>query len=159
MVRSPGGDARSAEWLARSERHMELVGATQDARSIRVRLDVQLALAGDAEAERRLRETAASGQAEEIGRRAGAARAGPRSPGSASGTTRRSPTPTTVIRGLAGLAGPPPQPRVMLRVAAAVMHLRVAEVRPAAGRDADAQAAALLAARPGRGADPHGTCR
>ena len=34
----------------RSVRHMELVGATQDARSIRVLLDVQLALTGDAEA-------------------------------------------------------------------------------------------------------------
>lgn len=46
------------EWLRRSERHLALVGAAQDARSTRVLLDTQLALAGDAEAERRLRETA-----------------------------------------------------------------------------------------------------
>ncbi|MEK8106073.1 hypothetical protein NKG94_14565 [Micromonospora sp. M12] len=89
----PGGDARSSEWLTRSVQHMELVGAAQDARSIRVRLDAQLALAGDAEAERRL------------GRRPRWARpnrwtprkrcsAWPASPGSASATTRCSPTPT-----------------------------------------------------------------
>ncbi|WP_328615299.1 hypothetical protein OHS18_47765 [Amycolatopsis sp. NBC_00355] len=53
------------EWLRRSERHLALVGAAQDARSTRVLLDTHLALAGDAEAERRLRETAASARSDE----------------------------------------------------------------------------------------------
>jgi hypothetical protein len=57
-IRSRG--AACDEWLRRSERHQELVGAAQDARSTRVLLDTQLALAGDAEAERRLLESAGS---------------------------------------------------------------------------------------------------
>ncbi|WP_326954548.1 BTAD domain-containing putative transcriptional regulator [Amycolatopsis sp. NBC_01286] len=55
-----GHTTGSDEWLRRSERHLALVGAAQDARSTRVLLDTQLALAGDAEAERQLRETAGS---------------------------------------------------------------------------------------------------
>ncbi|WP_074309057.1 BTAD domain-containing putative transcriptional regulator [Micromonospora cremea] len=139
----PRKDAGSAEWLARSIRHMELVGAAQDARSIRVRLDVQLALTGDPEAERRLGETATPGEAEEMD--AALARLGlahlawqreryDEALAHADGVTRS----------LAGWAGAPPQPRVMLRVAVAVLHLRMAQVRPVPGKDADATAAALL---------------
>ncbi|GAA2557663.1 BTAD domain-containing putative transcriptional regulator [Winogradskya consettensis] len=57
-----GAGPRTDEWLRRSERHMQLVGAAQDARAARVLLDTQLALAGDAEAEERLLE-AGSAQA------------------------------------------------------------------------------------------------
>ncbi|GAA2485339.1 ATP-binding protein [Winogradskya humida] len=55
-----GSDPRSDEWLRRSERHMRLVGAAEDARAARVLLDTQLALAGDGEAERRLLAVAGS---------------------------------------------------------------------------------------------------
>ncbi|WP_432825176.1 BTAD domain-containing putative transcriptional regulator [Dactylosporangium sp. CA-092794] len=54
------GGRHGDEWLRRSERHLKLVGAAEDARSTRVLLDAQLALAGDIEAERRLREIAGS---------------------------------------------------------------------------------------------------
>ncbi|WBB68390.1 BTAD domain-containing putative transcriptional regulator [Micromonospora sp. WMMD812] len=140
---APGGEARSAEWLARSIHHMDLVGATQDARSIRVRLDVQLALAGDPEAERRLGETATAGQAEEV--EIAQARLG-----LAHLAWQRERYDEVLVhadgvtRVLAGWVGPPPQPRVILRVAVAVLHLRVAEVRRSAGDDADAYAVALL---------------
>ncbi|WP_406069119.1 BTAD domain-containing putative transcriptional regulator [Micromonospora sp. NBC_01638] len=138
----PGGEARSAEWLKRSVQHMELVGAAQDARSIRVRLDVQLALTGDAEAERRLSETAAPGQAEQMD----AAQA---LLGLAHLAWQRERYDEAlahadeVPRILAGWAGPP-QPRVMLRAAVAILHLRVAQARQVSGNDADVQAAALL---------------
>ncbi|MET8306678.1 BTAD domain-containing putative transcriptional regulator [Micromonospora sp. NPDC005173] len=140
----PGGEARSAEWLTRSVWHMELVGATQDARSIRVRLDVQLALAGDPEAERRVGETATSGQAEQMDiaqARLGLAHLAwqraryDEALAHADGVTRT----------LAEWAGPPPQPRAMLRVAVAVLYLRVAEVRRSSADDAETQAATLLA--------------
>jgi predicted ATPase/DNA-binding SARP family transcriptional activator len=54
------GGRHGNEWLRRSEQHLKLVGAAEDARSTRVLLDAQLALAGDIEAERRLREIARS---------------------------------------------------------------------------------------------------
>ncbi|MFI6244089.1 BTAD domain-containing putative transcriptional regulator [Micromonospora sp. NPDC050795] len=139
----PGGDARSAEWLTRSVRHMELVGATQDARSIRVRLDVQLALTGDAEAERRLGETAALGQAEQID----AAQA---LLGLAHLAWQRErydealARADEVTRVLAGWVGPQPQPRVMLRATAAIIYLRVAQVGRVSGTHATIQAATLL---------------
>ncbi|MFE9192851.1 BTAD domain-containing putative transcriptional regulator [Micromonospora sp. NPDC007208] len=139
----PGGDARSAEWLTRSVQHMELVGAAQDARSIRVRLDAQLALTGDVEAERRLGETAALGQAEQLD----AAQA---LLGLARLAWQRERYDDViahadeVTRILAGWAGPLPQPRVMLRTTAAILYLRVAEARRASGNDVVAQAAAML---------------
>ncbi|MEV4658704.1 BTAD domain-containing putative transcriptional regulator [Micromonospora sp. NPDC049301] len=137
------GDARSAEWLARSVRHMDLIGAAQDARSIRVLLDVQLALTGDAEAERRLGETAAPGQAEEVDTaqaRLGLAHLAwqrERYDEALAHADR-------VVRTLAGWVGPPPQPRVVLRVAVSVLYLRVEQARPTSPEDADARAATLL---------------
>ncbi|MGC4761079.1 BTAD domain-containing putative transcriptional regulator [Micromonospora trifolii] len=140
----PGGNANSSEWLTRSVQHMELVGAAQDARSIRVRLDAQLALAGDAEAEQRLGETAALGQAEQID----AAQA---LLGLARLAWQRERYDEVlahadeVTRVLAGWSGPLPQPRVMLRTTAAILYLRVAEARRESGNDAAARAAAMLA--------------
>ncbi|MHA4951726.1 BTAD domain-containing putative transcriptional regulator [Micromonospora sp. SD19] len=139
----PGGDARSAEWLTRSVHHMELVGAAQDARSIRLRLDVQLALTGDAEAERRLGETATPGQADQMD----AAQAVLGLGHLAWQRGRYDEALTHVdemTRILAGWAGPQPQPRAMLRAAAAVLCLRVAEARPASGDDPAVQATAML---------------
>ncbi|MEV4825117.1 BTAD domain-containing putative transcriptional regulator [Micromonospora sp. NPDC049274] len=140
----PGREGRSAEWLARSVRHMEMVGAQQDARSIRVRLDVQLALAGDADAERRLGETATPGQAEQMDLAQALL-------GLAHLAWQRERYDEAlahadeVNRALAGWTGPPPQPRVMLRTSVAVLYLRVADARGVAGTEAAAQAAALLA--------------
>jgi hypothetical protein len=61
-----GPGPRTDEWLRRSERHLALAGAAEDARSTRVLLDTQLALAGDAEAELRLLEIAGIGHLGEI---------------------------------------------------------------------------------------------
>ncbi|MGI5242476.1 BTAD domain-containing putative transcriptional regulator [Dactylosporangium sp. CA-139066] len=49
------GAAGSAEWLRRGAAHMELLGAAEDAGTIRILLDVQLAQAGDDDAAGRLR--------------------------------------------------------------------------------------------------------
>ncbi|MET8121899.1 BTAD domain-containing putative transcriptional regulator [Micromonospora sp. NPDC005189] len=139
----PSEDNRSSEWMARSIRHMEMIGATQDARSIRVRLDVQLALVGDRDAERRLVETAAPGEAEAVD----AAVAGL---GLAHLAWQRERYDESlaygdrVIRILAGWTSPPLQPRVILRVGVAVLHLRVAQIRPTPGENADTHAVALL---------------
>lgn len=62
-----GSGELAIEWLARSVRHMELVGAKQDARSIGVLLYVRRALNGDPDAERRLHELVASGPAVDTG--------------------------------------------------------------------------------------------
>ncbi|MEU5910438.1 BTAD domain-containing putative transcriptional regulator [Micromonospora sp. NPDC047527] len=140
----PAGEARSAEWLARSVRHMELVGATQDARSIRVRLDMHLALGGDPEATRRLRETATSGQAEQgdiAQARLGLAHLAWQQARYDEALAHAD----EVNRTLAEWVGPPPQPRVMLRVGLAGLHLRIAEVRPESAGDVDSRAVALLA--------------
>ncbi|MET8085893.1 BTAD domain-containing putative transcriptional regulator [Micromonospora sp. NPDC005237] len=139
----PGREGRSAEWLARSVRHMEMIGAQQDARSIRVRLDVQLALTGDADAERRLGETATPGQAEQMDVAQALL-------GLAHLAWQRKrydealAHADAVNRTLAGWTGPPPQPRVMVRASVAVLYLRVADARGASGTAA-AQAATLLA--------------
>ncbi|MER7890114.1 BTAD domain-containing putative transcriptional regulator [Micromonospora sp. NPDC094482] len=139
----PRDDHRSTDWLARSIRHMELIGATQDARSVRVRLDMQLALAGDREAERRLVDTAAPGEAEELD--SAQARLGL---AHLAWQRERYDEALAHAEGvkliLSAWTGAPPQPRVILRVAVAVLHLRVAQVRPVPGEDADADAAALL---------------
>ncbi|MFY1682712.1 BTAD domain-containing putative transcriptional regulator [Micromonospora sp. WMMD730] len=135
----------STTWLARGVHHMELIGATQDVRAVQVMLDVQLALGGDPAAERRLVETAAPGQGEEI-------ETAQASLGLARLAWQRGRHPEAlghadaVIRALAGWTGPPPQPRVVLRVAVVVLHLRIAEVWPAARHDVGARAADLLAA-------------
>ncbi|MFC8300499.1 BTAD domain-containing putative transcriptional regulator [Micromonospora orduensis] len=137
----PRDDARSTDWLARSIRHMELVGAAQDARSIRVRLDVQLALTGDPDAERRLVDTATLGEAEEVD--AAQARLG-----LAHLAWQRKRFDEALVhaeevtRLLAAGANAQPQARVILQVAVAVLRLRLGQVRPDPAADADA--AALL---------------
>ncbi|MET8089240.1 BTAD domain-containing putative transcriptional regulator [Micromonospora sp. NPDC005220] len=139
----PGGSTRSAEWLARSVRHMEMIGATQDARSIRVRLDVQLALTGDAEAERRLVETAAPGEDEAVDAAVACL-------GLAHLAWQRQQYDETrgygarVLRILAGWTSPQPQPRAMLRVAVAVLDLRVTRALAVPDESVDGHAVALL---------------
>ncbi|WP_433724268.1 ATP-binding protein [Actinoplanes sp. CA-051413] len=141
---SSRGDARAAEWLSRSVRHMELVGATQDARSIRVLLDVQQALAGDPDAEHRLRVLATSGQADDndaaqayLGLAHLAGRRGRYDEALAYGDA--------VSRTVEASADRSPQTRVVCRVAVAVLRLRVAQAQPIPGADADAVAMLRLA--------------
>jgi len=137
------GDSRASKWLARSVRHMELVGAAQDARSIRVLLDVQLALAGDPDAEHRLREMAT--QAEEhdaaqaylgLSRLAWQRKRYDEALAYGDAVTRVADAATD--RG--------PQQRLRFRVAVAVLYLWVAEARSEAAdrAGADAHAVALL---------------
>jgi len=147
---SAGPDPRTDEWLCRSERHLALVGAAQDARSARVLLDTQLALAGDVEAERRLLEIAGSDQLDELD-------ACQTHLGLAQLAWRRERHDEAlahadeVLQAIAsvGAAGPT-QPRTVFRVAAAVIHLWVAEARPAAGTAAGADARAADALRRSR---------
>ncbi|WP_410622464.1 FAD-dependent oxidoreductase [Amycolatopsis sp. cmx-8-4] len=152
-----GHTTGSDEWLRRSERHLALVGAAQDARSTRVLLDTQLALAGDAEAERRLRETAGSADLDVHQARLGLAQPAWR---------RGRPDEATAHADALLRAGPP----AVFRIAVAVLHVwlgadaRAAEtlraVRPrspdrprpsAAGRLGDGRRGA--GRLPGRGRD------
>ncbi|WP_199515038.1 BTAD domain-containing putative transcriptional regulator [Nucisporomicrobium flavum] len=132
----------SVQWLRRGVEHMEMLGAAQDARSIRVVLDGQLAAAGDAEAERRLHETATSGHAE------------PEQVAQAYlslahlAWQRRDHDETlrcadAVMRTLGQFTQPVPQLRVLFEVTVAALYVTVAAERPVEG--ADARAAALLA--------------
>jgi predicted ATPase/DNA-binding SARP family transcriptional activator len=139
-VSSQGG-GRSIEWLARGVRHMELLGAVQDARSIRVLLDVQRALEGDPDAEHRLRVLATSGQAE--GADAAQAYLGlARLAWQRQRYDEALAYGAAVIRTVDASTEPMPQPRVIFRVAVAVLHLWMTEVRPAP--EAEATAIALL---------------
>lgn len=143
---TPDGDAVAGEWLRRSEHHLELVGAAQDARSIRVLLDVQLAMAGDAEAERRVREVAHSDQVEQmdvcqasLGLALLAIRRG-------DWDEARGFAEATVTAAGAFVSPGPAQPRIFFQVAVAVIHLRIAEARssPPANAAADARALEVL---------------
>ncbi|GEA79697.1 AfsR/SARP family transcriptional regulator [Cellulomonas uda] len=58
--------AQAVQWLERGVQHLELVGAAQDARSLRVLLDVQRALDGSTEALDALHETADAPRADGI---------------------------------------------------------------------------------------------
>ncbi|MEV6600179.1 BTAD domain-containing putative transcriptional regulator [Actinoplanes sp. NPDC051346] len=132
------GRDTAVEWLARSVRHMDLVGAVQDARSIRVLLDARMALEGDAEAEERLRKTAASEQADP----GDVAQA---NLGLAHVAWERDDfvevraCADAVIRACDRITTSVPQQRVVYRVAAAVLHLMIP-----AGPSPDAQAVHLL---------------
>jgi hypothetical protein len=145
-----GGDELAGEWLRRSEQHLDLVGAARDARSIRVLLDVQLAMAGDAEAEQRLREVAVSDEVDEmdtcqanLGLALIAYQRGlyDQTLAYADATIRAS--AAFALRG-------PPQPRIMFQVAIAVLHLRVAEARHTPGSTAAADARATEVLRQAR---------
>ena len=148
------GHRRRAAWLDRGVRHLETVGAMQDARSIRLLLDVQRAIAGQDDA---LRPRRADG-ALRAGRRHATSRrpasAWPRSRGATAGSTDaarhadsavgRSPRPGSVRVA---------QAHVVFLVAAATIHLRAAERRrrgPSRGGRRAGDAAAARAPRPTR---------
>jgi predicted ATPase len=137
-------DKRTGEWLRRGERHMELVGAVQDAASIRVLMDVQRAFAGDEDAVLRLREVSVAG-----GNEMDAVQA---QFGLAQFCWQRGEFDEALAYGEAvagivtGSAIPVPQVRIGFRVAVAILYLCVAESRPvdeSAGRG-EARAATLL---------------
>ncbi|GGQ68925.1 BTAD domain-containing putative transcriptional regulator [Couchioplanes azureus] len=129
------GRGTAVEWLARSVRHMELVGAAQDARSARVLLDARKALEGDAEAEVRLRVMAASPQAD----RGDVAQA---CLGLAHLAWERGDfadvlaCADAVVEACAEFGEPIAQHRGVFRVAAAVLHLMAAAEQPAGNAEA-----------------------
>jgi predicted ATPase/DNA-binding SARP family transcriptional activator len=142
---SARGGADAQEWLIRGLRHLELVGAMQDVRSIRVMLDVQRALEGDDEAMVRLREVAASSQVDDMD--AAQAMLGLAhvawQTGRADDALRDAEAASALV---ASMSIQLPQPRIAFRVAAAVVHLRVAGMQVERGPDAMAHAAELLTA-------------
>jgi hypothetical protein len=139
-----GPDPRTGEWLRRSERHLELVGAAQDARSTRVLLDTQLALVGDAEAERRLLEIVNAdrpGDVDVCQANLGLAELAWQRQRYDEALARAD----ALLQAVASVSAPDPtQPPTAFRVAAAVIHLWVAQARPAGGTDARAADALRL---------------
>ncbi|GAA3304933.1 transcriptional regulator [Dactylosporangium vinaceum] len=120
-----GHSSAAGEWLRRSERHLELVGAEQDARTTQVLLDIHLAQSGDREAERRLHAALA---AEDIDT-AGQARLG------LAELAWRRDRPEETLAHTEALIGAiaeaaPDRPVAVLRVAVAVLHLWAADVQP-----------------------------
>jgi predicted ATPase/DNA-binding SARP family transcriptional activator len=143
---SSRGRSEAGDWLRLGERHLALVGAVQDAGSIRVLLDVQLANAGDADAVLRLREVSTSQDV----RRGDVAQAHlalaqlawqQQRHGDA---LRHADVVLEIVNGLVEI--PAPQTRVALQIAVAVLYLRVAVAMPASGAQdhADGRAIALL---------------
>ncbi|WP_433088353.1 ATP-binding protein [Dactylosporangium sp. CA-052675] len=128
-----GPGARTDEWLRRSERHLDLIGAAQDARSARAVLDTHLALAGDTEAERRLLEIAGSEQADEVD-------IGQAHLGLAQLAWRRERPEEALAHAEALLrtAAGATEAGIEFRIAGAVLYLWVAEAHPAAGAGARA---------------------
>ncbi|MFI5935134.1 ATP-binding protein [Actinoplanes sp. NPDC051494] len=135
------GSQAAVEWLIRSVRHMELVGASQDAQSMRVLLDIQHALNGDAEAERRLRDLATLDRAETWDQAQAALGLGhlawQREQWDLALACADDVTSATDV-----FTATPPLPGVVFRVAAAILQLAVAGRQPAPG--AEAKAAGLL---------------
>ncbi|WP_123678324.1 BTAD domain-containing putative transcriptional regulator [Couchioplanes caeruleus] len=136
------GRDTAVEWLGRSVRHMELLGAAQDARSIRVLLDARRALEGDAEAEGRLRETAASAQADP-GDVAQACLGLAHLAWERGDFEEVVACADAVAQACTEFAVAMTQHRVVFRVAAAVLHVMAADERPAG--EAQVRGVTLLA--------------
>ncbi|MEU4219454.1 BTAD domain-containing putative transcriptional regulator [Actinoplanes sp. NPDC026623] len=144
-----GGGDRAIEWLERSVRHMELVGAKQDARSIGVLLHVRRALNGDPDAERRLRELAASVPDGEAGADFDGdvvqAYLGLAHLAWQRGRYEEALRYGDALDRIAPLAERLPRRRVAFRVEVAVLHLWVGEALPSARARASARAVESLA--------------
>uniref|UniRef100_UPI0028E4A088 ATP-binding protein n=1 Tax=uncultured Cellulomonas sp. TaxID=189682 RepID=UPI0028E4A088 len=142
---SARGEPDAQEWLVRSLRHLELVGAMQDVRSIRVMLDVQQALGGDDDALARLREVTTSSQVDDVDAAQallGLAHVACRS-GKAQDALDAADAATAVVGTMAVTV---PQVRIAFRVATAVVHLRVAAMQPSFADACVAKAVDLIAA-------------
>ncbi|MFI5494526.1 BTAD domain-containing putative transcriptional regulator [Actinoplanes sp. NPDC051859] len=116
----------SVEWLQRSLQHMNLVGAVQDARSVRLMLDAKLALEGDAGAERRLRESASSAQSDD-GDVAHASLGLAHIAWERRHLAEVVEHADAVLRATAGLPAPLAEHRVVFRIAVAVLYLMAEE--------------------------------
>ncbi|WP_456789829.1 BTAD domain-containing putative transcriptional regulator [Cellulomonas sp. P5_C5] len=118
-----GGD--SERWLRESLEHLELVGAMQDVRSLRVQLDMQRALAGDEQATAQLREVTTSMQADDVD--AAQAHLGLAQVASQAGRVQEAIDHAEAAAALVTATRVPMhQARVVFLVAVAVTHLHVA---------------------------------
>lgn len=136
---SSRGVEDSAVWLRRGVEHLELVGAMQDARSARVLLDVQRAMAGDTDALGTLQEV--------VDARVDVVDVAQALLGLAHVAWRYGRYDDAVARAdeaaaaVDGVDMPIPQARAVFRVACAMVHLGVADKVP--GRSAAAQERAV----------------
>ncbi|WP_067495223.1 BTAD domain-containing putative transcriptional regulator [Actinoplanes sp. TFC3] len=135
-------DGTAVDWLTRSVHNMELIGAAQDARSMQVLLDIQLALTGDAEAEGRLRATVEAEPGQEWDHAQAYL-------GLANLAWQRQDwdemlaCAARIALAAQDLTDPQPQQRVLFRISAAILYLAVAADHPVPR--ADLTAATLLA--------------
>jgi predicted ATPase/DNA-binding SARP family transcriptional activator len=136
---SSRGVEDAALWLRRGVEHLELVGAMQDARSARVLLDVQRAMAGDTDALGTLQEVVdARGDAVDVAQALlGLAHVAWRYERYDDAVARADEAAAAVD----GVDMPIPQARAVFRVACAMVHLGVADKVP--GRAAAAQERAV----------------
>ncbi|GEK20508.1 BTAD domain-containing putative transcriptional regulator [Cellulomonas xylanilytica] len=147
------GGADAERWLLESLDHLELVGAMQDVRSLRVQLDLQRALAGDAAAASQLREVTTSPQVDDVD--VAQAHLGLAQVASQEGRSQDAIDHAESAAALVTPARiPMPQPRVVFLVAVAVIHLRVAALPGGRTTASEARAVELLAAA---GADAVGS--
>lgn len=142
-----GGDA--VEWLERSVHHLELVGAVQDARSMRVLLDVQRAVDGSDDGIAALHEVAASPRAEAIDRAQallGLAMV------ALFGGDRRAAADHALraVQAIAGADSAAPQARVVFRVSAVVVLLQSARDEAGTERRTEVESAAVSVLRDAR---------
>jgi predicted ATPase/DNA-binding SARP family transcriptional activator len=144
-------DDETARWLARSADHLERVGATLDARSSRLLLDIELATTGDADALARLADAAGSEQSEPT--LAAQASVGLAHVAWVGGRTAEAVAHAeAAVRAAVPELVAPPQARALFRLAAVVLHAGAAgEVAGADGAGAEAGAGAA-GAQTGAGA-------
>ncbi|WP_432457566.1 AfsR/SARP family transcriptional regulator [Cellulomonas iranensis] len=135
-------DDETARWLARSADHLERVGATLDARSSRLLLDIELATTGDADALARLADAAGSEQSEPT--LAAQASVGLAHVAWVGGRAAEAVAHAeAAVRAAVPELVAPPQARALFRLAAVVLHAGAAgEVAGADGAGAEAGAGA-----------------
>jgi hypothetical protein len=142
---STSGLAGAEEWMRRAAAHLSIVGAEEDARSLQVQLDVQLALAGDEPAVQRVAEAATTSESLD---------AAIASSGLAEIAIRHGRHDEAVqhVQAMACLPSSSlAQAAVMVRASAAAMRLWAAAVAPDSRDDAEADrftVAQLVAAEP-----------
>jgi predicted ATPase/DNA-binding SARP family transcriptional activator len=146
-------DDETARWLARSADHLERVGATLDARSSRLLLDIELATTGDADALARLADAAGSEQSEPT--LAAQASVGLAHVAWVGGRTAEAVTHAeAAVRAAVPELVAPPQARALFRLAAVVLHAGAAgEVAGAGAVGAEADAG-VAGAQTGAGDGP-----
>jgi hypothetical protein len=146
-------DDETARWLARSADHLERVGATLDARSSRLLLDIELATTGDADALARLADAAGSEQSEPT--LAAQASVGLAHVAWVGGRTAEAVMHAeAAVRAAVPELVAPPQARALFRLAAVVLHAGAAgEVAGADGAGTE-PGAGVAGAQTGAGDGP-----